>query len=146
MSDLFFHMANNNNNDDDDDDADDQILLRPKRMYYRVAYLINKVLKVPFETTVLSCIFCYRVCIFLSVSSLIFKLFSTDKATSFICLICYLTFLSLYVSVNFNWVHPEGTSPTGNPRGLAQKTCPRGRDLTQSGAPSRVIGWTNFSH
>ena len=43
-------MANNNNNNNDDDD--DQILLRPKRMYYRVAYLINKV---PFETTVLWC-------------------------------------------------------------------------------------------
>ena len=50
-------------------------------MYYRVAYLINKVLKVPFETTILWCIFCYRVYIFLSVSSLIFKIFSTDKAT-----------------------------------------------------------------
>ena len=111
MSDLFFHMANNNNNnnndDDDDDDDDDQILLRPKRMYYRVAYLINKV---PFETTVLWCIFCYCVYIFLSVSSLIFKLFPTDKATSFICLICYLTFLSLYVSVKSNWVHlPQAT-------------------------------------
>ena len=110
MSDLFFHMANNNNNDDDDDD-NDQILLRHKGMYYRVAYSINKVLKVPFETTVLRCIFCYRVYIFLSVSSLIFKLFSTDKATSFICLICYLTFLSLYVSVNSNWVHPTQATP-----------------------------------
>ena len=30
-----------------------------------------------------------------------------------------------YVSVNSNWVHPPG-----NPRGLAQKTCPGGRDLT----------------
>ena len=110
MSDLFFHMANNNNNKDDDDDDDDQILLRHKGMYYRVAYLINKVLKVPFETTVLWCIFCYRVYILLSVSSLIFKLFSTDKATSFICLICYLTFLSLYVLVNSNWVHlPQAT-------------------------------------
>ena len=113
MSDLFFHMANNNNNnnnndDDDDDDDDDQILLRPKRMYYRVAYLINKV---PFETTVLWCIFCYRVYIFLSVSSLIFKLFPTDKATSFICLICYLTFLSLYISINSNWVHPPQATP-----------------------------------
>ena len=49
-------MANNNNNNDDDDD-DDQILLRHKGMYYRVAYLINKVLKVPFETTVLWCYF-----------------------------------------------------------------------------------------
>ena len=57
MSDLFFHMANNNNNNDDDD----QILVRHKGMYYWVAYLINKVLKVPFETT--------------SFSSLIFKLF-----------------------------------------------------------------------
>ena len=113
MSDLFFHMANNNNDnnndDDDDDDADDdQILLRAKRMYYPVAYLINKV---PFETTVLWCIFCYRVYVFLSVSSLIFKLFPTDKATSFICLICYLTFLSLYVSVNSNWVHPPQATP-----------------------------------
>ena len=78
---------------------DDQILLRHKGMYYRVAYLINKVLKVPFETTVLWCIFCYRVYIFLSVS------------TSFICLICYLTFLSLYVSVNSNWVHPPQATP-----------------------------------
>ena len=73
MSDLFFHMANNNNNNDDDDD--DQILVRHKGMYYWIAYLINKVLKVPFETTVLWCILCYRVYIFLSVSSLIFKLF-----------------------------------------------------------------------
>ena len=30
-----------------------------------------------------------------------------------------------YVSVNSNWVHPPG-----NPRGLAQKTCPGGRDLS----------------
>ena len=30
-----------------------------------------------------------------------------------------------YVSVNSNWVHPPG-----NPRGLAQKTCPGGRHLT----------------
>ena len=140
MSDFFFHMTNNNNNNNNNnsnDDDDDQILLMPKRMYYRIAYLINKV---PFETTVLWCIFCYRVYIFLSVSSLIFKLFPTDKA-SFICLICYLTFFSLYVSQ-----FQLGTSPTGNPWGLAQKTCPRGRDLTQSGAPGRVIGWTNFSH
>ena len=93
------HNNNNNNNN--------QILLRPKRMYYRVAYLINKVLKVPFEMPILWCIFCYRVYIFLSVSSLIFKLFSTYK-TSFICSTCYLTFLSLYVSVNSNWVHPPG--------------------------------------
>ena len=59
MSDLFFHMANNNNdnNDDDDDDDDDQILLRHKGMYYQVAYLINKVLKVPFATTVLGAYF-----------------------------------------------------------------------------------------
>ena len=77
MSDLFFHTANiKNNNNNDDDDDDDQILLRPKRMYYRVAYLINKV---PFETTVLWCMFCYRVYIFLSVSSMIFKLFPLIK-------------------------------------------------------------------
>ena len=48
-------------------------------MYYRVAYLINKVLKVPFETTILWCIFCYRVYIFFSVSSLIFKIFPLIK-------------------------------------------------------------------
>ena len=65
MSNLFFHMAD----DDDDDDG----------MYYRVAYLINKVLKVLFETTVPWCIFCCRVYIFLSVSSLIFKLFPLIK-------------------------------------------------------------------
>ena len=124
MSDLFFHMANNNNNNNNNND--DQILLRPKRLYYRVAYLINKVLKVPFETTVLWCIFCYRVYIFLSISSLIFKLFPTFT-------LCLSQF-------------QLGTSPTGNPWGLAQKTCPRGLDLTQSGAPSRVIGWTNLSH
>ena len=99
MSDLFFHRANNNNNhhhhhhhhnddDDDDDDDDDnnnnnsnnnnnnnQILLRPERMYFRITYLINKVLKVPFETTILRCIFCYRVYICVSVSSSDFQTF-----------------------------------------------------------------------
>ena len=28
-----------------------------------------------------------------------------------------------------------GTSPSGNPRGLAQKDCPRGRDLTFESCP-----------
>ena len=35
-----------------------------------------------------------------------------------------------YVSVNSNWVNPPG-----NPRGLAQKTCPGGRDLTFKSSP-----------
>ena len=35
-----------------------------------------------------------------------------------------------YVSVNFNWVHLPG-----NPRGLALKTCPEGRDLTFESCP-----------
>ena len=35
------------------------------------------------------------------------------------------------VSVNSNWVHP----PPGNPRGLAQKHCPGGRDLTFDSCP-----------
>ena len=35
-----------------------------------------------------------------------------------------------YVSVNSNWVHPPG-----NPRGLAQKHCPGGRDLTFESCP-----------
>ena len=35
------------------------------------------------------------------------------------------------VSVNSNWVHP----PPGNPRGLAQKHCPGGRDLTCENCP-----------
>ena len=90
-------------------------------MHYWVAYLINEVLKVPFETTILWCIFCYRVYIFLSVSSLIFKIFSTDKAASFICSICYLTFLSLYVSVISNWVHPAQATP-----GISSKNLPGG--------------------
>ena len=34
-------------------------------------------------------------------------------------------FVKYNVSVNSNWVHPPG-----NPRGLAQKTCPGGRHLT----------------
>ena len=37
----------------------------------------------------------------------------------------------IYVSVNSNWVHP----PPGNPRGLAQKTCPGGRDLAFESCP-----------
>ena len=114
MSDLFVHRANNNNNNN-------KILLRPKRIYHRVAYLINKVLRVPFEMTILWCIFCYRVYIFLSVSSLIFKLFSTIKATGFICSICYLTFISLYVSVNSNWIHPPR-----QPLGISSKNLPEG--------------------
>ena len=91
-------MHNNNNNNNDNNN---QIPLRPKRMYYWVAYLINKVLKVAFETTIICCIFCYRVYIFLSVSFLIFKFFSTDKATSLICSICHLTFLSLQSCILF---------------------------------------------
>ena len=35
-----------------------------------------------------------------------------------------------YVSVNSNWVHPPG-----NPRGLAQKTCPGCIDLTFESCP-----------
>ena len=35
------------------------------------------------------------------------------------------------VSVSSNWVHP----PSGNPRGLAQKNCPGGRDLTFESCP-----------
>ena len=35
-----------------------------------------------------------------------------------------------YVSVNPNWVHPPG-----NPRGLARKNCPGGRDLTFESCP-----------
>ena len=34
------------------------------------------------------------------------------------------------VSVSSNWVHPPG-----NPWGLAQKTCPGGRDLTFESCP-----------
>ena len=36
----------------------------------------------------------------------------------------------VYISFNSNWVHPPG-----NPRGLAQKTCPGGRDLTFESCP-----------
>ena len=35
-----------------------------------------------------------------------------------------------YVSVNSDWVHPPGNS-----RGLAQKHCPGGRDLTFESCP-----------
>ena len=35
-----------------------------------------------------------------------------------------------YVSVNSHWVHPPG-----QPRGLAQKSCPGGRDLTFESCP-----------
>ena len=39
--------------------------------------------------------------------------------------------LDCYVLVNSNWVHP----PPGNPRGLAQKDCPGGWDLTFESCP-----------
>ena len=38
--------------------------------------------------------------------------------------------LLFYVLVNSNWVHPSG-----NPLGLAQKTCPGGQDLTFESCP-----------
>ena len=37
---------------------------------------------------------------------------------------------NFYVSVDSNWVHPPR-----NPRGLAQKTCPGGQDLTFENCP-----------
>ena len=39
-------------------------------------------------------------------------------------------YLNLPCNVNSNWVHPPG-----QPRGLAQKTCPGGRDLTFESGP-----------
>ena len=39
-----------------------------------------------------------------------------------------------YVSVNSIWVHPSG-----NPQGLAQKTCPGGRDLVFESCPGAGI-------